>query len=201
MIKTVIFDIGNVLAGFAWQEFFASFGYDAETLDKLGKATVLSPDWNEYDLGKLSDDEILSLFIQNDPSIEKELRESLADFSGLLLRYDYAIPWIEELHGRGLQVLYLSNFSEKALRECPSVLDFVPHTDGGIFSCKVKLTKPDPAIYKLLLERYGLRAEECVFLDDTLRNVNAAEALGIHGIHFQNLSQAESELEVLLSEP
>ena len=100
-----------------------------------------------------------------------------------------------------LSAMTPKRFSEKALRECPSVLDFVPHTDGGIFSCKVKLTKPDPAIYKLLLERYGLRAEECVFLDDTLRNVNAAEALGIHGIHFQNLSQAKSELEVLLSEP
>lgn len=201
MIKTVIFDIGNVLAGFAWEAFFSSFGYDAQTLERLGKATVLSPDWNEYDLGCLSDEEILHLFIENDPLVEKELRETLADFSGLLTRYDYAIPWIEELRERGYQVLYLSNFSEKALRECSAVLDFVPHTDGGIFSCKERLTKPDPAIYRLLLTRYGLLPEECVFLDDTPRNINAAEALGIHGIIFQSLSQAKSELEALLALP
>lgn len=201
MIKTIIFDIGNVLAGFAWEDFFSSFGYDAETLDRLGRATVLSPDWNEYDLGNLSDEEILQLFIENDPSLEKELRRTLADFSGLLTRYDYAIPWIEELRERGYRILYLSNFSEKALRECSTVLDFVPHTDGGIFSCHVRLTKPDPAIYRLLLTRYGLTPQECVFLDDTPRNINAAEALGIHGIVFQTLSQAKNELEALLSRP
>lgn len=199
MIKTIIFDIGNVLAEFGWQPYFASFGYDSETLAKLGKATVLSPDWNEYDLGNLSDEDILKLFIENDPSIEKQLRETLTNYSAILKRYDYAIPWIKELHARGFQVLFLSNFSEKALRECASVLDFVPYTDGGIFSCKVHLTKPDPAIYKLLLSTYHIKAEECVFLDDTLANINAAEALGIHGIHFKNQAQAISELEAIIN--
>lgn len=197
MIKTVIFDIGNVLTGFRWQEFFASFGYSEETLTKIARATVMSPYWSEYDMGTMTEEEVLRLFIQNDPSIEKELRESLADITNLLVRYDYAIPWIKELHEKGLQVLYLSNFSEKALRECAHVLDFLPYTDGGIFSCRVHLIKPNPAIYKLLLSTYGLKAEECVFLDDTLANIEAAEALGIHGIHFQNKEQAQKELAAL----
>lgn len=199
MIKTVILDIGNVLAAFAWQEYYASFGYDDETLERLGKATVLSPDWNQYDLGILSDEEILKLFIENDPYIEKQLRETLTHYGPILQRYEYAIPWIEELHAKGLQVLYLSNFSPKALRECSAVLDFVPYTDGGIFSCDVRLTKPDPAIYQLLLSRYHLKADECVFIDDTLVNVNAAEALGIHGVQFKNLTQAKAELDAIVN--
>ena len=73
-------------------------------------------------------------------------------------------------------------------------MDFVPHLDGGIFSCKVHLTKPDPAIYKLILAQYNLTAEECVFIDDTLPNIKAAEALGIHGIHFTGLAQAKAAL-------
>ncbi|MGN1148539.1 MAG: HAD family hydrolase [Lachnospiraceae bacterium] len=197
MIRTIIFDIGNVLALFSWQEHFASFGYDSDTLKKLGKATALSPDWNEYDLGNLTNEEILERFIKNDPSIEKELRESLKNVHGILTRLDYAIPWIEELKGKGYQVLYLSNFSEIAFRDCAHAIDFIPHMDGGIFSCKVHLTKPDPAIYKLLLEQYHLVPEECVFLDDMERNVEAAKALGIHGIHFVSHTQAKKELEAL----
>lgn len=194
MIKTVIFDIGNVLTAFSWQQHFASFGYPAEIVERLGKATVLSPQWNEYDLGNLSEEEILQLFIRNDPAIEKELTESLADAGGILKRCDYAIPWIEELRAKGYQTLFLSNFSEKALKDCAHAMDFVPHLDGGIFSCKVHLTKPDPAIYRLLLSQYNLTAEECVFIDDTLPNITAAESLGIHGIHFKELTQAKAAL-------
>lgn len=55
-----------------------------------------------------------------------------------------------------------------------------------------------PAIYQTLLDRYGLKAEECVFLDDTVRNVEAAQALGIAGIVVTSQEQAKKELETLL---
>ena len=66
--------------------------------------------------------------------------------------------------------------------------------DGGILSHRDKLIKPDPAIYALLLERFGLRAEECVFLDDTPVNIEAGRKLGIQGIVFQTREQAVREL-------
>ena len=65
-------------------------------------------------------------------------------------------------------------------------------------SYTVHLAKPDPAIYQTLLDRYGLKAEECVFLDDTVRNVEAAQALGIAGIVVTSQEQAKKELENLL---
>jgi len=65
-------------------------------------------------------------------------------------------------------------------------------------SYTVHLAKPDPAIYQTLLDRYGLKAEECVFLDDTVRNVEAAQALGIAGIVVTSQEQAKKELETLL---
>lgn len=197
MIKTVIFDIGNVLTAFSWQKHFQSFGYSCDIVERLGNATVLSKEWCEYDLGNLSDEEILELFIKNDPEIEAELRHTLADVHGILEHCDYAIPWIEGLKAAGYRVLFLSNFSEKVLKECAHVMDFVPHMDGGIFSFKVHLIKPDPEIYRLLLQTYHLEADECVFLDDTLPNITAARALGIHGIHFKNPSQAMEELKNL----
>ena len=57
-----------------------------------------------------------------------------------------------------------------------------------------KMVKPEPGIYRLLLERYDLKPEECVFLDDTEKNLEAAEAFGIYTIHFKNKEQAEEEL-------
>lgn len=197
MIKTVIFDIGNVLAGFAWEAYFRSFGYPEEIYQRLAKATVGSCSWQEHDRGALSDEEILNLFIENDPGIEKELRETLGSITGMLVRYDYAIPWIQELKGKGYQVLVLSNFAKKAYEDCRDVLDFLDYVDGGILSFRDKVVKPEPEIYRLLLERYDLRPEECVFLDDTAKNLPAAEAFGIHTIHFKNREQAAEELKKL----
>ena len=70
--------------------------------------------------------------------------------------------------------------------------------DGGIMSYEVQLIKPDLIIYQTLIERYDLQPEECVFLDDTVRNVEAAQALGIAGIVVTSQEQAKKELETLL---
>ena len=76
-------------------------------------------------------------------------------------------------------------------------LSFLSDVDGQVFSFEVHQIKPEPEIYQLLLKRYGLKAEESVFLDDTLKNVEAAEEQGIHGIHFLTKEQAEEELRKL----
>lgn len=194
MINTIIFDIGNVLVHFRWKEYFESLGYDSLTLERLANASVLNYDWKELDLGNLTYDEILNLFIENDPGIEKELKKALTDLSRILGKTDYAIPWLKELKQKGYKLLFLSNFSEKVLKECGHVMDFLPFMDGGIFSFREHLIKPNPAIYELLLKNYGLEPSECVFLDDTQENINAANELGIHGITFVNLEQAKESL-------
>lgn len=197
MIKTIIFDIGNVLAGFDWRSFYAGQGFDARMVERLGRATVNSEDWKEYDRGCVSDEGMIELFVENDPEIEPQIRKALADFHDLVTRYDYSIDWICELKKKGYQVLVLSNFSDKALRECWYALDFLPYVDGGILSFRDKLIKPMPEIYHLLLDRYHLKAEECVFLDDTQANVDGARRVGIHSFRFENLQQAKEELKRL----
>lgn len=195
MIKNIVFDIGNVLAGFVWERFYRSFGYSDEIFEKLADATVRSPFWNEMDRGKLSDEQLLEGFIQNDPSIEKEIREVFENVEGMIQRYDYAVPWIRELKDRGYRVYVISNFAHKAHVDCVKALDFLEEIDGGILSYQVKLIKPAPEIYQLLCSRYGLKAEECVFIDDLRKNVEAAEKEGMKGLVFENPAQAKRELE------
>ena len=197
MIKNVVFDIGNVLAGFVWQDFYKSFGFSEEVYERLAAATVKDPFWNEMDRGALSDNELLQGFIQNDPSIEKELREVFSNVKAMILRYDYAIPWVKELKSRGYGVYYISNFARKPHEECIEALDFLVETDGGILSYQDKLIKPSPEIYQLLCSRYGLNAQECVFIDDTQANVDAAKKEGMKGITFHTLEQTKEELEQL----
>ena len=197
MIRTIIFDIGNVLTDFRWREFFAEKGLDGEIYERICKATVESPDWCEYDIGLLSDEGVLNRFVENDPGIEKELRESLQNVKGMVTLRDYAIPWVQELKRKGYQVLYLSNFSHKVEMECGDSLAFLPYMDGGILSYKDHLIKPQPEIYQLLIDRFHLVPEECVFLDDTKKNLDAAEEFGIHTVLYTDRESALLELKKL----
>lgn len=199
MIKNIIFDIGNVLTDFGWEAFFDSFGFSEDILKRLAKATVLSESWQEYDRGKMSDEEILNSFIENDPGIEKELRQIFQSVKGMVTREEFAIPWLQSLKESGYHVYYLSNFSHIAHVDCIEALDFLPLMDGGILSYQDQLIKPQPEIYELLLSRYHLNPEECVFLDDTERNLFPAQALGMKTILVKNHEQAVRDLGMLLS--
>lgn len=194
MITTIIFDIGNVLADFSWKEHFESFGYDDAMVERIAKATVKNETWNENDRGVMAEEDIIDEFVKSDPEIEDDIRKVLKNVSTMVVRKDYAIPWIQELRKKGYRTLYLSNFSAKAETDCAHALDFIPYMDGGILSYQEKVIKPMPEIYQLLIDRYELVPEECVFMDDTMANLTGAEKFGIHTIHFQNQKQAIEEL-------
>lgn len=194
MIKNIVFDIGNVLTAFQWEYKFKQHDYPNEILERVAKATVLSDTWKEYDRGVLSQKELMENFVRRDPELESVIRECAGNYINMLRKYDYTTPWIRELKQKGYRVFYLSNMPEIAERDCAEALDFIQETDGGILSWSVKLIKPDKAIYELLLKRYSLKAEECVFLDDSEKNVEAAREVGMQGIVFRDKLQASQEL-------
>ena len=197
MIRNIVFDIGNVLTDFRWREFLQDKGFDDAMIDRIAKASVMSPVWNELDRGEWDEKRLMAEFVKLDSEIEEELHLAYDNVTGMVTKRDYAVSWVKELKSKGYSVYYLSNFSYKAYMECRDALDFIPYTDGGILSYQDKIIKPDEGIYKLLLSRFGLKAEECVFLDDTPRNVEAAKRLGFHVIHFQTKEQAEVKLREL----
>lgn len=200
MIKNVVFDIGNVLVSFGWVDFIKSFGVTDEEFERIANATVRDPIWNEIDRGVMTEEEILAAFIKNDPEMEEKIREMYADFGGLLTMFEYTKGWILDLQKRGYKVYCLSNMSYKAVRECWDALCFLDMTDGYVLSCDVKLTKPEPEIYQTLFEKYKLVPSECVFFDDLPANIEASKALGMHGVVFKDIKQAENDLEKLSEE-
>lgn len=201
MIRNIIFDIGNVLTDFRWEEYLREDrGFDRDMVERIGRASVCCELWAEFDRGALSDEEVIQLFVNRDPGIGKELHYAFDHVEGIVVPRAYAIPWIQSYKDMGLTVLYLSNFSHKCETQCADSLSFMPLMDGGILSYKEKLVKPDPEIYRRLLDRYGLVAEECVFIDDTAVNVEEAERQGIHGVVFTDREQADTEVRKLLTQ-
>lgn len=200
MIRNIIFDLGNVLIDFCWREHIRGMGFQGETAERLGQAMMLSPVWNELDRGVWSNEELLAGFIANDPELEEEIRRVFSDLSTIVKAREGSAAWIRSLKAKGYQVYYLSNYSERVRKEAAAELPFLKEMDGGIMSCTVQEIKPEPKIYRMLMERYGLRAEESVFLDDTEANVDTARRLGMYGIVVRDAEQAKLELAELLQD-
>ncbi|MCL2718377.1 MAG: HAD family phosphatase [Lachnospiraceae bacterium] len=194
MIKNIVFDIGNVLAGFNWQEFYSRFGFSDEIQERLADCTVRGPLWAEMDHGVMGHQEILAAFKQYDPSLIKEIDIVFQDLKGMIKRYDYTIPWINELKEQGYKVYIISNIFAKMIHDCAEELNFISLVDGAVLSYQEKVIKPDSKIYRLFLERYDLNANECIFIDDLERNINAARNIGIPGIVFESYQQAYADL-------
>ena len=197
MINTIIFDLGNVLVGFGWEKFLREIAPEDKDYLALERAIFRNPAWVEHDKGLLTEQEELAEFISAAPEYEAQIRQAYENLSGCVWNLPYTVPWLQELKAEGFRIYALSNWPKHVYDLRGARLDFLELMDGYILSFREHVIKPDPEIYRRLLERYDIRPEEAVFLDDTLKNVEVAERLGIHGIHFRSLEQAKEELEKL----
>lgn len=197
MIRNIIFDVGNVLVEFRWEGAVRDHGLAGERLERLQKATLSSAMWDELDRSALSDEEILAGFIENDPGMEEEIRRMWQYNREMIRCYDYSHDWIRSLKEKGYHCYILSNYSRYTYEQTREELSFEKLVDGSLFSFQVQQVKPERAIFESLLSRFDLKPEECVFLDDSPGNVEAARALGIHGIVFESQAQAVEALKEL----
>ncbi len=195
MIKNIIFDIGNVLAKFRWPQMFRELGLEGETFKRVADATVDSPWWPEYDRSRIPDEQIWKNCCALAPRLEKEVMSVFENIGMICQEYDYARAWIYELKAAGYGVYLLSNFGRTSFEIARQKLSFMDIIDGGVISYEVQEIKPDRAIFSALEEKYGLVPEECVFLDDSMKNVKAAKSYGYHAIFFENQALAKRKLE------
>lgn len=198
MINTIIFDIGGVLVGYDWKAFLLKeFNNDIPLVTRIADNVFKS--WDEVDRGVLSEEELLDLFCKDAPDIREEIIHFWETLGGALWQYDFTKDWLRDLKNRGYRILYLSNWSHHVKECCKEQMDFLSMMDGGVFSYKVKLIKPDHAIFKEIIKRYNLTPSECVFLDDRLDNCQAAIACDMNAIQVVDHQTAVDELEKLLN--
>ena len=178
MIKNIVFDIGNVLLKFDYHPYVKELLKDDETIEHVNNAIWMTGYWNDLDKG-MNTDLIFQKMLDAEPEYEDEIRLVFDNVGQCIKKEDYAIPWIKDLKKRGYRVLFLSNYAEHTMKANHLPLDFLAYMDGGVFSCNEGIVKPDHRIYQILLDRFGLVPEECVFLDDSKANVIAAKAMGL----------------------
>ena len=200
MINTVIFDIGNVLVDFDWEEFIhRMFPGRDELIAELDEAVWGGRRWDRLDAGD-DPEEVFAKIISYAPNREKELRKVFENVGDTLKKRPATHGWLKDLKARGYRLLYLSNYSRYVMAKNPEVLDFLPLLEGGVFSCDVKLIKPQREIYECLAKKFHLNPSECVFLDDIERNIQAARDFGFNAIQFVTFQQAKNDLDKFLSE-
>ena len=116
------------------------------------------------------------------------------------MRRSHTVAILKELKENGHYKLYaLTNWSAETFPKALELYDFLHWFDGRIVSGEEKMRKPEHEFYRLLTDRYGVKPSESIFIDDNLRNIEAAQKMGYHCIHFLSPEQFEIELEKLLS--
>ena len=195
-ITTIVFDIGQVLVDFHWREYIKGLGFDDQTNEALGEATVLSRWWTEIDRG-MGEREYISHMKEDHKELEKELNAFWAGSLELFEMYPYAEGLLRQLKEQGYRIYLLSNFGNALFHRGMRKMKFRKYVDGEVISYQDHFIKPEKEIYEILCRRCNVRPEESVFLDDVQANIDAAREAGFHGIVFKNLTQALDELEQL----
>ena len=196
-ISAIIFDFGNVFVKWDARALYKRFFPAPEAVDSFLQEIHFA-EWNAHqDAGRPFKEGI------------EDLSSKFPQYADLIQAYDtYWEDSITEtldgtieiayaLKNAGWNLYLLSNFSAEKFPLMQKRCNFLQLFDDIIISGEHKLIKPDPAIYHLTLKRISRKAHECLFIDDSLPNIETARKLGFHTIHFRSPEQLEQDLQII----
>lgn len=194
-INTIIFDLGGVLIDWNPRYVYRTIFKTEEEIDWFFE-NVATNDWNEnqdagYPITKATEE-----LAAKHPEWEKEIQAFYGRWTEMLggpihetVEIFRQLKKIPEL-----KTYALTNWSAETFHIALERYDFLHWFDGRVVSGEEKTRKPFHVFYQKLLDRYNIDPAKSLFIDDNLRNVKAAEELGIKGIYFQNADQLKKEL-------
>jgi len=189
-----VFDVGNVLLDWNPRHLYRKIFADPARMEWF-LAEVCTTAWNlEQDRGRPFADAVAER-IARYPELAVEIRafdERWLETIKEPLAGSVAI--LEDLAGQGFAAYAITNSSHEKYRVMRDAFPFLALFRGAVVSGEERLLKPDAAIYRVLLDRYGLAAADCLFIDDVTANVDAARAVGMHGHHFQSPAGLAADL-------
>ena len=196
-VDTVIFDLGGVLIDWNPRYLYRQLFDDEQAMEQF-LAEVCNSPWNEQQDAGRPWDEATRL-------LSAEFPEHAALIAAYRARWDEmlrgplhdSLAILHELRARGMRLYALTNWSHETFTLAFERYPFLQVFEGIVVSGAERMIKPDPAIFHLLLNRYGVQAERAVFIDDAARNVAAAAKLGMHALHFRDAATLRAELVAL----
>jgi len=197
-IKNIIFDFGGVIMDWNPRYFFKDYFNDDERMEFFLQ-NVATDEWNaEQDRGRTTE-EGTQLLIKKHPEWEKEIRAYYDNWT-VMLKADLPqnVAVLKKLEHSNYELFGLTNWSSETFPYALENYDFFEIFKGKIVvSGDEKLIKPDPEIWSILLERYGLKADESVFIDDNPKNIEVAQSMRFHTVHIMDDTDLEAELRQL----
>ena len=188
MIKNYIFDFGNVLAEFYPDRLTVPFVSDEETKEFISNIVFDRVYWDKLDDGSITDDEVKSQICSRVPVDLQDVACKVYD------NWIYNLTPVKSMEQLILDIrktdkkLYLlSNISigfAKNYSKVSWIKNLFDCFDGVVFSGNIKMVKPNRDIFEYLIKNFNLKADECLFVDDTLKNIEGANLVGIEGYLF-----------------
>jgi putative hydrolase of the HAD superfamily len=182
MIRNIIFDLGNVLISFRPSEYLAKKEYSEEAKARILSDIFYAKEWLQLDNGDITIQEAIKSIAERSSLAKEEIAGIFDLRTDIMVPIEQNVILLPELKKRGFRLYYLSNFPIDIFQNIRSDNDFFNYFDGGLISAEVRYSKPDKRIYEILLEKYSLIPDECLFIDDLEVNVRAAEETGMEGL-------------------
>ena len=193
----MIFDFGNVLIGWDPENLYRKLIPDPAERRRF-LTEVCHGDWNALQDRGRPWDEAIAERVALHPELEPLIRAYRERFPEMLtgpVSEGNAI--LDKLVAAGFPCFGLTNWSSETYHGNRDAMPFLRHMRYTAVSGDLKMMKPEPEIFRHLLEKIGQPAERCAFLDDSPKNIAAAKALGIKAVLFKNDGSATRELRAL----
>ena len=194
MVDTVVLDIGNVLVTFYPDIYISQFVHRKGEIDYYNHVCFRSAEWKAGDLGTMTREETIDALCRKYPEDAETIHTVMDNCDEMLRASKENTALLKKLSEAGIEVYYLSNTNPHAFAYMTERHEFFRYMKGGIASFRDGVVKPSREIFRLFLERYGKRAEQCVFVDDTPINTDAAASLGFRTVTLKNIEDLAREL-------
>jgi 2-haloacid dehalogenase len=195
-INTIIFDLGGVLIDWNPRYVFNDNYFESEEKRDYFFTHICSMDWNEEQDAGRSIVDATQMLVEQYPEWENAIRDYYGRWTDMLGgAITETVDIFRQVKESGSYKTYALTNWQSSLFEIALVrYNFLHWFDGRVVSGDEKTRKPFPEFYHRLLNRYNVKAEEAIFIDDNLRNVKAAQELGITSFHFQSAEKLRTEL-------
>ncbi|REE01604.1 HAD family hydrolase [Marinoscillum furvescens] len=196
-IKTIVFDLGGVLIDWDPRNLYRQLFDDEKEMESFLK-DICHLQWNaQMDAGRSFQEAVDELSDQY-PHYREEIQAYWHRWLEMIPgQIDGTVALLNQIAQKDYQLLALTNWSAETLPLVMPDYPFFDHFEGIVVSGEEKLVKPDPKFYQVLLDRYQVKAEEALFIDDNADNIAAAAELGFPTIHFKNPEELAQRLQNL----
>ncbi len=192
--SVAVFDLGGVLIDWNPRYLYRKLFTDESAMEHF-LSSICTSDWNlQQDAGRTLGEGCALLKSQH-PEHAQYIDAWLHRYEEMIAGpIQGTVDILSELRSRGVPVYALSNWSSETFPAAQRRFDFLSWFDGMLLSGKVRLVKPDPRIFQLFLKTHALDPAHTVYIDDLPRNIEAANAVGMHGIRFTDPDALRTEL-------